>query len=169
MATTLAGSIEIVPSIRVRYTNSDSTFVDSYGTPSSLLAKMKVTFSDGTSNLMAQKHYHKEHTITASGSTTLDLTALADERGNTFNFSKVRWLIIRIQTPGTGVALTLGNASSNIFAPWLSSTTTTEEIQDMYFRDAPYAGWTVSGSAKNVKIANGTGSNIICDVSIGGI
>lgn len=168
MATTLVGRIEVSPFVKVTTTNSDISNPDIYRSGTSLLPEMKTTFTDGTGSNQAQKHYHKAHTITASSSVTIDLTAAADERGVTHNFGKVKWMLIRLRTPVTGKYVTVGNAATNIFSAWISASTTTEDVSSILYRDNPVDGWTVDATHKNLKIANPYGSSVIVDVSIGG-
>lgn len=168
MSTTLRATIEIAPRISVIVSNSDAAYQDNYRPGTSLLPDMKTILSDGTGSNQAQKHYHKAHTITASSSVTIDLTAAADERGVTHDFDKVKWMLIRLRDPATGKTVTVGNAATNQFSAWISAATTTESVSGIMYRDNPIDGWTVDATHKDLKIANPYASDVIVDVSIGG-
>lgn len=168
----LAATVEVSVNAEVTTTNSDGITLDRYRTGSSssatgLLPRMRTTLTNGTSANQASKHYHRKHTITASGSVTLDLNALTDERGQTIDFANIKTVLIRVRTPAASKKVVVGNATTSPWAPWLSSSTATEDVHSILYRESPVDGWTV-GATANLKIANNTGSSIDVDVSLMG-
>lgn len=162
MSTALSGRDEITLKTTVLTTGNDSVAKDAYRTGTALCPTFDQTWIAGTAANCAQKHYHDALTIAAGGSTTIDLSSV--ESG----FTKVRRIVLRLRSPSAGVKIVVGNAASNPFAPWLSTVTVTEDVAGVLYRRSEVDGWSVSGSAKNIKIANPGGSQVIVDVSIVG-
>lgn len=115
-------------------------------------------FTTGTGNGQINQIWRNQISLASSTPQTLDLTALADPEftSGTFAFSKVKVIIAVNLTTTYTAAVTLFNAASNQFTP-LSSTTATLDVygNSRQVFTHPGAGWTVSGSAKNLKLDPG--------------
>lgn len=163
MSTTLIGKDEVVINVNVRTTGSVNVTNDQYRTGTPLLPAMDQVWRDGTGSGQAQKHYYGLHTLAGSASTTLDLSSLGG------GFTKVKRLALRLRNAAAGVKIVVGNAASNPFAPWASSATVTEDVADLLYRRSAVDGWTVSGSAKNIKVENPGAASVSFDVSVVGL
>lgn len=114
-------------------------------------------------------------TITASSSTTLDLTSLANILGTTISFARIKAIIIQLlsaaDTDESGTALgtaaeyvTVGAAATNQFITqsgtgFLGGTAHTFDIPNggfLAFAVGNAAGVAVDGTHKSLKIANGS-------------
>jgi hypothetical protein len=165
MSTALACNIQLKGGVVVQYTGTDGGFPDTWKFGTGLLPAWALQLTYGTTANKAQKHAHKKITIAGGGNTTIDLTAFASDNLGTISLSNVRAVIIRLRSPATGVYVTVGNASSNVFAMNLSSSTVTFNVADMELKTSPIDGWTVDSTHKNVKIANPGGASVDIDVS----
>lgn len=161
----LRASMSMALDVRVTTARADQIDADNYKTGTTLRPAIATAYTLGTSARQALVHYYRMHTIDATDAVTIDMNAAEKEDGAIFNFATVRWVFMRIRTPGAGVELIVGNAASNPWAPWLSSATATEELHHILYRESPYDGWAVP-SAANLKIANNTAASINVDVSI---
>lgn len=160
MSTSLSGRDEITLKTNVMTTGNDSVAKDSYRTGTALCPTLDQPWTNGTGSGAGQKHYHDALTLAGSATTTLDLSVLGG------GFATVRRLLLRLRSPATGVKLVVGNAASNPFQPWLSSTTATEDVADVLYRRSAVDGWPVSGSAKNLKVVNPGGTTVTFDISV---
>lgn len=132
------------------YTKTNTGFVDSQQGPDSLSTLFGFTDSDTV--------YVKQQTLSGSGTTTYDLTALTDFFGDSFAFSKVQGIIITC----TSGQVTAFGAASNAFQMFLADPTDKVTIKSgtsiFMANDTLASGGTVSGSAKNLLIAESAGT-----------
>lgn len=112
------------------------------------------TLDPGTGDGQIDLIWGRTVTLTAT-SATYDLTSLTDAFGASVNFAHVKYLLIK--NSSTTDSLTVGNATSNPFAGWLSSGTTTETVGPggILLKTDPKVGRATSGSSKNLKIDSG--------------
>ena len=73
------------------------------------------SFSNGNGAGQANDVYKTTLTITASGTSTLTLTALTDAFGNSLVMTKLRALLIEHQTTTTATAITVGGGTHPLF------------------------------------------------------
>jgi hypothetical protein len=129
-------------------------------------ATLNKSLTNGTGANKARYRYRKQRTVNNGANDDLDLTALVDDFGVTITFALVKWILIRIVTPATGVRVVVGNAASNVFTGWFGAAAHTEEVRDQIFKCNQIDGWTVSGTVKMLRINNPTGSPIVYDIVI---
>jgi len=108
-------------------------------------------------------------TITASSSTTLDLTSIANVAGDTTAFARIKFVAFRLlgasdtafdgTTVGTAATpVTIGNAASNATQMFLGGDTETIILTNgdwVAYATGGAAGKVIDSTNKNVKIANG--------------
>jgi hypothetical protein len=165
LSTTLTGTDTLILETAVRFTGSDGSFTDRYKTgASSLLPTLTKAFADGTGSGQAQKHYHDALSVGTGAGTTIDLTAVTSDNLSALSFSEVKRFVIRIRSAAAGVYLTVGNAASNVWAPWLSSSTATLRVDDVLYMRSSVDGWAVDSSNKNLKLVASAGT-LTVDVS----
>jgi hypothetical protein len=127
------------------------------------LASLAHILSNGTGANQANKVWYDERTLTASSTDDLDLTNLT-LNGVTVTFSKIKWVILRVVFPATGVKIVFGGAVTNVFLGWLSGTTPTEDIQDLTIRLANIDGWAVDSTHKIFQLNNPGGTSVTYDI-----
>lgn len=117
------------------------------------------TFNDGSSANQATKLW-SQTVILLGGSFTYDLTSLSGPTG-TVSFSKIKGFILTNTNTTDGNRLLVGNASSNVWSAFLSSSTTTIEVPasgTLCMINPLLQGtnpWTVDSTHKNLKIDSG--------------
>lgn len=166
LTTTLRATLKAEDRIEIRYADGSGTSTDSWrlGTPT--LPAWNLTFTNGTGSYQANKHFRKKLTINNASSTTIDLMAAVNERGDTITFSKVKRLWLRLRDPATTIKATVGNASTNSFAGFLSVSSCTFDVHDKFEITSPIDGWTVDATHKDLKIANPGATTITVDISV---
>lgn len=136
-----------------------------------------ITYSNGTGAGAIDLLYAKQLSL-AGTATTLDLTSLTDLSGASINFARVRFIWIFNLATTAGYTITVGNAASNAFTGFLSSTGTavcypgsSSNYGRLIFEDPNSTGGSVGavtgGSNKNLKLDPGA-NTISCFVVIGG-
>ena len=127
------------------------------------------SLADGTSSSQADQQWHDMRNLAASGTDSLDLTALSDAFGATLTFAKVRGLIIHnlsgVQT------LTVGNASSSAWVGPFGAAAHTISVKpgatQVLVMDG--AGYSVTASsASTLLITNAASSACSYDIIIWG-
>jgi hypothetical protein len=85
----------------------------------------QLLFSTGTGANSADRIYHAQPTVAASGNTTIDLAgSVTDIFGATVTFARVRGLIVAASSANTNNVI-VGNAASNGFITWVGAATHT--------------------------------------------
>lgn len=163
MAKTLA-QCKLEPKINITHLNTlgQNSITDTIAAGVDPFASFLKSLTDGTGAGSANKLYHKTLTL-GSGNTDIDLTSLTDEFGGAYAFSLVKWFILRLTTPATGVYVTVGNAASNGFVGWFGASTHTEAVRDYVIKVNQIDGWTVDSSHKTLRI-NNPGSSLTADL-----
>ena len=112
-------------------------------------------YTDGTAAGQAQKIWHDQRDLAAGGNEELDLQALARTVfGDSAQvvFSAIKSLLIEV-TNGTG-PLRLGGAATNPWQGPLSSGGTLDVGSGDIFFQSNQNGWSVSATAKQLKLEN---------------
>lgn len=81
-------------------------------------------FDQGTASNCVNLLYAKTHALAASN-LDLDLASLTDVAGNSINFARVRFIMIRNESTTAGHNLTIGAAASNAWTALLGTSTST--------------------------------------------
>lgn len=136
-----------------------------------------INYTTGTGAGQVDLLYAKQLSLAASA-TTLDLTSLTDLSGASINMARVRFIWIFNLATTAGYTITVGNAASNPFTGFLSSTGTavcypgsSSSYGRLIFEDPQSVGGSVGavtgGSNKNLKLDPGS-NTVSCYVVIGG-
>jgi hypothetical protein len=163
-----AGSIQGATSIQIKGTaapqgTASSSSLQALTTTVTGSAQESLTY--GTGNGQVNLIVAQDRTLAASSSETLDLygstTPLADIFGSNALFRHLKYLAIYIVSGGDVTGLAIGGASSDPFLGPLSGTTPTVLIYPNgpgFQLGEPTAGWAVTTSAGQLKIANQSSS-----------
>lgn len=124
-------------------------------------------YTAGTGANQADTIYLTTGTIAASGSTTIDLTALTDIYGNNISFARVKALYFELQTTTTASSVSIGNAAANQAlqgaANFLDAGTDIIRVLNggcLFFSAGPSStAFTVDSTHKSLKFLNNDGSN----------
>lgn len=108
-------------------------------------------------------------TIAASGTSTVDLTALTNILQQSATLARIKGVVLRLlsttddATNGTNCSnVTIGNAASNAQKLFLDAATDTFTMKNggcLSYADPSAAGFVVDASNKNLKIVNNDSSN----------
>jgi hypothetical protein len=132
-----------------------------------------IALANGTGSGYANFAYQDQLTITASSSSTLDLTALVDEFGVTQTMTKVKVLAIRLYSSSdTSATLNVGAAAATIFSPMFAASNDIAVVRYqgwLVFACKDATAYTVDATHKSLKIANNSSTqSITVDVVIVG-
>lgn len=160
---TLRAKLSLDGFCKVNYTDSTGRpeYMGRLGT--TLFPKWTLSLTDGSTANKALYQYLKKQTLAAAGTLTLDLTALVTERFGTVTFTKIRLFWIRLRTPAASTKITVGNAASDIWSPFLSASTCTFDCADSNKFTNPVDGWTVDATHKNLKFTNPSAGSVDFD------
>lgn len=123
-----------------------------------------ITLANGTGNNQCNFAYQDQITITASGSSTIDLFALTDEFGAAVAPAKAKVIAIRLySSTDTAASLNVGAAASNIFAAHLANSNDIIVVPytGMWIATAPRSGFTIDATNRNLKIANNSATQSV--------
>lgn len=129
----------------------------------------EATLANGTGSNQADLVYADQRTIAASGSETLDLTALVGPLGEVVSFAKVKAILIKAAAGNTNNVV-VGDAAVDPFTGPLGGTTPTITVPPggVALLTAPAAGWSTT-SATDLKVANsGAGTGVTYDIEVVG-
>jgi hypothetical protein len=126
-------------------------------------------YSTGTGASQADRIFHDQRTIIASGTDDLDLAGvLTDVFGVTVTFARIRGLIVAAASTNTNNVI-IGNATSNGFITWVGAAAHTVTVRPGGFlaltaTDATsYAVTAATGDI--LRIANsGAGTSVVYDI-----
>lgn len=129
-----------------------------------------IALASGVGSGQADKIWHDERTIAASGTDDLDLAGvLADAFGSTLTLARVKGLIVAAAAANVNNVV-VGNAASNAWATLLGATHTLQvRPGGLIAAFAPDAtGYAVTGGTGDIlRIANGgAGTGVIYDIVI---
>lgn len=163
MATSLSVTLENV----LRWTYSSPLDLSTPKDASSL--DLGDTLANGTGDDQADMIFHDQRTLAAT-SEDLDLAGGITNTltGATMSFAKVKALLIKVVTTGTGKKLTVGGASATQFIGPLVDASDKAEVgpNGILFWWSPTDGWTVgAGTADLLKIDAGA-NTIVYDIII---
>lgn len=154
MSTSFSGNLDFTISATLTDTGSLSTIPDTITAGVNGLLTFAESLADGTTANKANKLWYAQRTLTPGSNDDLNLTALTSRLGTAISFSSIAWFILRLTAPATGVKLTIKTNQSTPWAPWLAGTTPSEDVPIWTVRVGQIDGWTVSGSAKTLRINN---------------
>lgn len=133
-----------------------------------------LSLTNGTGSGSANFAWSDQITITASGSSTIDLSSLTDRFGNAIAPTIVKLLMVRLTSSSdTAASISLGGAASNAWTALLLNSSDLLKIRYQGFalfacKDA--TGYAVGGSDKNLKILNNSSTqSVVVDVAILGV
>lgn len=165
MATTFSADASVDYRSRITNEGALNTITEDLVTGAGGLTEFEFSLSDGTGNNQAQLQWYDSRTLTAGASETLDLRALTGRHSDTITFAEVKWLIIRIQSPGTGVSLTIGGAASDEWSAAMGAAGDKYKVQTFDMK-VGCEGWTVDATHKNLKIENPGSGSVTYDIII---
>jgi len=120
--------------------------------------ELATSFDLGTGDLQANQIFTDTRTVAATTNDDIDLfSGLTNVYNEAIVFTRIKWVIIDIDTPTTTKRLRVGPlAVANAFVGWMINAggTTYEEIVTRVVKEHPYAGWTVSNVIRNLRIFN---------------
>jgi hypothetical protein len=123
------------------------------------------SITNGTGSGQANQHWHDERTVLTANNDNLDLAGgLTSSFGATITFTKIKAIVIAIDTPASGKVLKVG--PQNIAAAaqlWFGGTGATvyETIYDALARWSLIDGWTVTATTADIfGIRNDSGVSI---------
>lgn len=166
MADTLTATFDPAFTAVFKRALSVSTIPDRLVAGSPSFAALTKTLANGTGANKANKRYWHNRTVANGTNDDIDLTTLTDDFGSTINFSLLKWVLIRLSAPATGVRVVIGNAGTNSFVGWFGAAAHTEEVRDQLWRVNQIDGWTVDNTHKILRINNPTGSPIAYDIAL---
>lgn len=144
--------------ISAAYYGTNPLASQAYNLPDS--ATQDIVLAQGTAANQADLIYATSLTVSASSSTTLDLTgsgaSLTDPFGASLSFLHIKAVYIRAATGNTNNVV-VGNAASNPFVGPMAGTTPTSAVLPggVLMWVAPAAGWAVvDSSSDQLKLAN---------------
>lgn len=120
-------------------------------------------FTDGTGTNKAQMHWHNAVTVAATGSSTLNLTALPAGMFGTVSLSKIKTIIGELITPTSGAYLKVGGSSSTkgFAAPFGGSNDIVNiGASGVLAMANPVDGWTVAATSPDLKLENVGGAPV---------
>lgn len=129
------------------------------------------SLANGTGDNLADMIFHDQRTLVAT-SEELDLAGGVTNTltGAAMTFAKVKGLIIKVVTTGTGKKLTIGGAAANAWLGWFADASDKEDIDPngIYMQWSPTDGKTVTaGSADKLKIDAGANTIVYNIIIIG--
>jgi hypothetical protein len=164
MATTLGGSLTIdltISTVDAATSTNLSSVKDKLATGSAQFPALLRELVTGTGADQASKQWYQLRTVTAGANDDLDLTALTGRKGEAINFSNVKWVVIALAAPATGVKLIFkGSTATNPWAAWKASATADEDIPDLMVRTSNKDGWATGGSNKVLRLNNPGGASV---------
>jgi hypothetical protein len=132
-----------------------------------------IVLANGTGSGYANFAWQDQVTIVASGNTTFDLRALADEFGTTQLMARVKVIAIRLTSSSdTAATISVFGAASD---PWAAPVGNVNDLVTVRYQgwmvlaclDA--TGYVTSGTSKVVKILNNSSTqSVTCDIVVVG-
>jgi hypothetical protein len=123
----------------------------------------QIVLADGTGAGQANKIWSSRRVLAASANEDIDLQTVTDPFGAAIALAKVRLLLVFAEA-GNSNNVVLGNAAANQWVGPFGAATHTHAIKPggLYATAATdAAGWAVSGSAKNLRVANAGGGSSV--------
>jgi hypothetical protein len=150
MATTLAAQVRAI------ITGNWDNGLDLSTVRDALSQNVVQELTNGTGANKGQVQWHDERSL-ATESENLDLTALAGGAFGTVTFTKIKWLIIQVETVTPTVRIEMGAAGGN---DWAGSAQLLKDASDiirlcaggLYLFTSPVDGWVVDSDQKVLKM-----------------
>lgn len=146
-----------------------------FGTDASrFLHSWVLNHTNGTGSGNTNFAWSDQLTITASNSSTIDLSSLTDRFGNAIAPSKIKVLAIRLTSSSdTAATISIGGAASNA---WTSLLENSSDLLKIRYQGSFMAmctdstGYAISGTNKNLKILNNSATqSVVVDVLVVGV
>lgn len=126
-------------------------------------------YTNGTGASKAQEVWHDKRSLLTTANEELDLTALAGGAFGTVNFSKIKSMIIHVNTATAGYRLEIGGAASNAFSAFVKDPSDIDICSASGTKiliDSPVDGATVDATHKMLKITNPSGGTVEYEIWI---
>lgn len=156
-------------SVVLSVTGSQSNAIDFTTGIAPLARTYQMLYSTGTGAGSADRIFHDQRTIAASGTDDLDLAGvLTDVFGATVTFARIKALMVAAASGNTNNVI-VGNAATNGFITWVGAATHTVTVRPGGFlclaaTDATSYAVT-AGTGDLLRIANsGAGTSVVYDV-----
>ena len=156
-------------SVVLSVTGSQSNAIDFTTGVAPLARTYQLQYSTGTGANQADRIWHDQRTIAASGTDDLDLAGvLVDVFGATVTFARIRAIVVQAASGNTNNVV-IGAAASNQFATWVGAATHTVNVRPgglftLAATDATSYAVT-AGTGDLLRIANsGAGTSVTYDV-----
>ena len=137
--------------------------------PDALNKSYSSAYTNGTGASKAQEVWHDKRTLLTTANEELDLTALAGGAFGTYNFSKIKALVIHVNTVTSGYRLEIGGAASNAFSAFVKDPSDIDLCAASGTKiliDSPIDGATVDSTHKMLKINNPSGGTVEYEIWI---
>ena len=160
MALSLGATVSVNIDTALKNTLPDATEVSD-----PFRSNVKKTYTDGTGSGKAQLCFHTKRTLLTTPNETLDLRALTGDLGaafGTYTFSKVKAILISIDTATTGYRLEVGAAAGNQFIGPIKTATDIVVVpaSGRWLQESPVDGWVVNAGCKDLLISNPSGGSV---------
>lgn len=166
MATTLTAQIEVDFRSEIEDAGDLNTVTETLTVGAGGLPEFSFTLTDGTGVDEAQKQWYAKRTVTAGSNDDIDLRSLTGRyAGTTVSFDEVKWLIINIRSPGTGVRLVVGGAGTNEWSAWAAATGDKFNVEKFDLK-VTTDGWAVDSTHKVLRVNNPTASSVTYDIVV---
>ncbi|MCE5200843.1 MAG: hypothetical protein ABFD54_05705 [Armatimonadota bacterium] len=125
--------------------------------------------SNGAGSGKVQVQWHDRRTLATTTSEDIDLAGVLSSAFGVVTFTKIKALIIKVNTVTTGYRLEVGGAAANAFASMFGDVSDTVKVQadGVLLLYAPVDGYTVTaGTADILKISNPSGGSVSYDIIV---
>jgi len=156
-------------SVVLSVTGSQSNAIDFTTGVAPLARTYQLLYSTGTGANSADRIWHDQRTIAASGTDDLDLAGvLVDVFGATVTFARIRSIVVQAASANTNNVI-IGAAASNQFATWVGAATHTVTVRPgglFCVANSDATGYAVTaGTGDLLRIANsGAGTSVTYDI-----
>jgi hypothetical protein len=168
MANVLTASAGMTMQVTLKKGDVQNTPVDSLQSGNGAFGGFGWTLTQGSGSGKASLSWHRQSTLAPTITETWDLVTLTDAFGAAVAFTKVKWFLVRITVPVTGIYLIVGAAAATIWSAPFGDPTDTVLVRDTLWMMNAIDGWTVSGANKFLKINNPGATTVVYDIVIVG-
>jgi hypothetical protein len=170
MATTFSATLKVDVRATRKDTSDLGSAVETVQAGVGDFDAISLSLTTGTGSGQGNRLWSDERTVLSGANDDIDLVGgLTDTAGASFSFAKIRWVVIELDTPVTGVNLVFkGSTATNPAALWKASATADENIASLLVRTADVDGWTVTGGASDILRLTASGGNITYRIFVAG-
>lgn len=149
-------SLKMAGGGKLKGTSSAGANVEGFTLGVGVWDAIDLTLTNGTGSKQGNLWWLAERTVSASANDDLDLAGvLVNGLGQTATFTKVKLILVQIDTPDGTKKLRIGPAASNGFVGPFGGTTPYEEFTELKLCAERFAGWTVTaGTGDVLRISN---------------